>query len=435
MFYLTMLEKQIISAGMVMIFIILTYLLFKWFLKNRKKMIKTEMLTLNMVIKFKKFLSFLDYQNKQDEKYILYLVSIDNLDLLEKKYNYQTIRAYLRRTAKNLSMHLPYGGKLAQTEKRNTFILYIPKTDIIEEDYAQTLKHVGLERFYKDNISIMKNINITYLNTNSKDISKDLDDLSKGLVQSIRNLGAITPYENETSTSISEYKNVLESLQKTDIKIKGYDVTKLVVNEKNEFYTEVFLNQQTLETYIRNVPIYDQAWVNLWLVELILSQLEDKGIRQKITIPILYTALEKENFNQNLETLTYIHQYIPEQTIISLKESHITNQQKIVENLLELKDLGYQISYQVNEITPNIYIDIQSYHVSRLEVEADILLNQTELLDELLYFAKVNQIEVLVRNNQSANVEQFESLNVTHVTQKATKSIALEENKKRRGRK
>lgn len=435
MFYLTMFEKQIISASMIIVFIILSYIFIKWFLKNRKKMIKTEMLTLNMVIKFKKFLSYLNYQNNQDEKYILYLVSIDNLDLLERTYDHQTVRTYLRRVAKNLSVYLPYGGKLAQTEKRDTFILYTPESNITEESYAQTLKQAASEAFYKDHISIIKNINITYLKTVSKDYLKDLDILTKGLIQSTRNLGEITLSQEDLTVITSEYKNVVQNLNQSQVTITGYDVIRLILDEKSEFYPEISIDQQPIEEYLKKISIYDQAWVNMWGIEVLLKQLQTQKIKTKITLPILCLTLEKENFIQKLETLMYVYQYLPEQTIISLKESHITNQQEMVKNLFELKTLGYQISYEVKDITPNLYIDIQAYHVSRIEIEASLLLSQTEMIHELLYFAKVNQIETLVKNTQNSQKETFKDLNITHLTEKNNQSFTLEKNKRSRGRK
>lgn len=435
MFYLTMFEKQIISASMIIVFIILSYIFIKWFLKNRRKMIKTEMLTLNMVIKFKKFLSYLNYQNKQDEKYILYLVSIDNLDLLERTYDHQTVRTYLRRVAKNLSVYLPYGGKLAQTEKRDTFILYIPESNITEESYAESLKQAASEIFYKDHVSIIKNINITYLKTVSKDYFKDLNSLTKGLIQSTRNLGEVIMSEESTPVITSEYQHVTQSLTQSAVNIMGYDVTRLILDEKSEFYPEVYIDRVPMGEYLEKISISDQAWVNMWGVEALLQQLQTQKVKTKITLPILCLTLEKEGFIERLETLMYNYQYLPEQTIISIKESHISNQQEMIKNLFELKTLGYQISYQIKDITPNLYIDIQAYHVSRIEIEADLLLTQTEMIHELLYFAKVNQIETLVKSNQTDQIETFKNLNVTHLAEKNNQSFTLEKNKKSRGRK
>jgi len=150
------LQKSLISFGAIIIIGILIYFGSIWYLKSYKKMKDNKMLTMNLVIKYKLFLEYLSYQDKNKQNYYLFLIKINNLGVLENTYSDYVVKNYLTKIVKELSIYLPFGGKIAQTTQRDTFIIYYPTIDDDPYLLGKQLKLFAQKSYHENGIHITK---------------------------------------------------------------------------------------------------------------------------------------------------------------------------------------------------------------------------------------------------------------------------------------
>ena len=82
-----------------------------------------------------------------------------------------------------------------------------------------------------------------------------------------------------------------------------------------EIYNEIIVNDQRIMKYLNKVAI-DQAWINLNLIENLITILYDNNIFSNITLPVLLNILEKEMFVETLEQLIIGNGFLMEQSNI-----------------------------------------------------------------------------------------------------------------------
>ena len=73
---------------------------------------------------------------------------------------------------------------------------------------------------------------------------------------------------------------------------------------------------------------------------------------------------------------------------------------KLLKNLLMLSNLGVKLSLELTNLNQENYAFVQKYNIDRLEINDELMNN--EQVSELLYFAKVNNLEVIYK---TSNVE------------------------------
>lgn len=419
-------QKTLLIIGTIVVIGTLIYLLIMWYLKSRKIEKKNRMMTMNLVIKYRPFLEYLNYQSNKNESFNIYLVKINNLTALEKRFNDNIVRAYLTRIAKELSVYLPFGGKIAQTNIRDTFIIYYPKTNEDEYEVGERFKALANKSFTIGGLNIVK--------TNSIAIVEDLDYNNKNLldtlVTSTRQLGIVTKYDGNINNGSSDYLNLITRLNDDIYNINSFEVLKNNDNRYKEIYNEIIINNNKIKTYLEKVPTIDQAWINLNIIENLINILNDNNILSNFSLPILLNVLEKDLFVETLEHLIIGNGYLMEQVILSIKINNVTYEEKVIKNLLLLSNLGVKLSMELPNLNQENYSFIQKYNINRLEID-DNLMNDSQI-SELLYFAKVNNLEVLYKTNNKN--QDMKELNVSHIT---GNNIELKtfENKKKRGRK
>lgn len=432
MLALTLTQEKILSVFLILIFAVLIYLLSIFAIKNYKKSRKTNMLNLNMTIKYKQFKKYVEYQREEETQYILYLLSINNFKQLENYHKPTIISTYLKRVAKNISMYLPYGGKLAQTNQRETFVIYVSNSGFDPYDFGKQLKQAASEIFTVDGKQIQKAISISYITEKTNSLEKQFENLSYGLIESKRRLTEIVKYDESLITSTNDYNQIVNKLNELEIKALCYDVHSIKSKFSKEKYATLVLDNDILSNFIKTIPKIDQAWVNMWLIELILNAYRINMINGTITIPVTIQALEAKSFNYSLSQLIYINNFNPSEVIISISENGSTNLQLAIKNLLELKNLGFKLSYKVKEINNNVYQIVQSYHVDRLELNEELFANNNDILDEFLYFTKVNHLETLLKTEQN-DISNYLDMNVTHILRRINEDFKLKDYEKKSG--
>lgn len=419
---MTNLQKTLISFGSIIIIAILLYLGVNWYLKSRKKMQKNKMLTLNLVIKYKTFIDYLNYQTERKQDYYLILVKINNLDILEQKYNNTVVRNYLTDVAKELSVYLPLGGKIAQTNNRDTFIVYYPDVLKDEINLGERFKTLAEKTYHQTGIHIKKTSSIAINN------DSNIRNLYSALMASVRNLGEVTLFNSNNHQLNDDFIKLANSLKELDIRLNSFDVKTIKVDKLNEVYNNISINNLSFKAFLDNLVVKDQAWLNMYLIDYILSELYNNNIYANISIPVLLSTLEKDEFINYLETIIKANQFKFEQAILSVHVDGATDEDSVIKNLLTLNNLDVKIALVINDINQNTYNDIQKYHIKRIEIKDDLM--NHPLIAELLYFAKVNHLEVLYKTKQT-NLDEA-SLNVSHIT---SNLIEFKEVRKKRGRK
>jgi len=419
-------QITLLIIGTIVVIGTLIYLLITWYLKSRKIEKKNRMMTMNLVIKYRPFLEYLNYQSTKNESFNIYLVKINNLTALEQRFNDNIVRAYLTRIAKELSVYLPFGGKIAQTNIRDTFIIYYPKTNEDEYEVGERFKALANKSFTIGGLNIVK--------TNSVAIVDDLDynnkNLTDTLVTSTRQLGAVTKYDENINNGSSEYFNLITRLNDDIYNVNSFEVIKNNDNRYKEIYNEIIINNNKIKTYLEKVPTIDQAWINLNIIENLINILNDNNLFLNFSLPILLNVLEKDLFVETLEHLIIGNGYLMEQVILSIKITNVTNEEKVIKNLLLLSNLGVKLSIELPNLNQENYSFIQKYNINRLEID-DNLMNDSQI-SELLYFAKVNNLEIIYKTNKKE--QDMSELNVTHLTVKNIE-LKITNNKKKRGRK
>lgn len=419
---MTNLQKTLISFGSIIIIAILLYLGVNWYLKSRKKMQKNKMLTLNLVIKYKTFIEYLNYQTERKQDYYLILVKINNLDILEQKYNNTVVRNYLTDVAKELSVYLPLGGKIAQTNNRDTFIVYYPDVLKDEINLGERFKTLAEKTYHQTGIHIKKTSSIAINN------DSNIRNLYSALMASVRNLGEVTLFNSNNHQLNDDFIKLANSLKELDIRLNSFDVKTIKVDKLNEVYNNISINNLSFKAFLDNLVVKDQAWLNMYLIDYILSELYNNNIYANISIPVLLSTLEKDEFINYLQTIIKANQFKLEQAILSVHVDSATDEDSVIKNLLTLNNLDVKIALVINDINQNTYNDIQKYHIKRIEIKDDLM--NHPLIAELLYFAKVNHLEVLYKTKQT-NLDEA-SLNVSHIT---SNLIEFKEVRKKRGRK
>lgn len=416
------LQKTLISMGAIIVIGLLIYITITWYIKSRKHMTKNKMLTMNLAIKYKLFLEYLSYQEKQKSNYYLILLRINNLNQIERKYPNDTVRSYLTMIVKELSVYLPFGGKIAQTPKRDTLIMYYPAIDEDPYTLGKQFQLLAQNLFYKQGVHIGKTNSVALID------SPNLENLSYALIGSVRSLGEPVIFD-ASQHHLSEEFIQLNHLQKNlDYTIKSYQVETLKVKRDNEIYNRLFVGDLDLFTYLNKLPIMDQSWVNMDMMENILGHLYDANMYANINLPVLFHTVASPMFTEYLSYIVKTNQFLLENIILSVKLTSIENEDQLIKNILTLSNLGVKVSLILDDIYPNIYQAIQKYHVKRIEI-VERLLNH-DLAADLLYFAKVNHIEVLYKTSHKTVDES--NLHVTHMTKD---EIHFQIDKKKRGRK
>ena len=158
------------------------------------------MLTLNLVIKYKLFLEYLTYQEHKNQSFYLFLVKINNLSLVENTYGDHVTRNYLTHIAKELSVYLPFGGKVAQTNQRDKFIIYYPSMDEDKELLGKQFKLLAQKTYHENGIHITKTASVAAID------SFNLEALSSTLISSMKHLGKVTLHDETIKEDYESYR-------------------------------------------------------------------------------------------------------------------------------------------------------------------------------------------------------------------------------------
>lgn len=432
---LTTLQSTILSIALVLIFAGAIFLLVKLSISNFKKSRKTKYMTLNQVIKPKMFTKFMNYQIEQKEEYVLFLININNLEEMQRQFSDSNITGFLKRAAKSMSIYLPYGGKLAQTKQRDLFSVYYPVANDDHLDFANAIKQAASELFVVNGNYMQRNINISYIVKPNGTYEEQMNQLFMGVVESKRKLGEIVEVTSSTNVSIGDYRETNRLYNDAVMDYTPLKVFKIDNTSNHESFYEMTLNGEKISTFLHKAFSQDIAWLNLSSIDSLLTAYRINEVKGSINAVIDTKTLENPEVINFLNNVLEFNQYLPEQTTLILNDGGNSDDTLVIKNIIELKNYHYKIAYELKEVSQKVYQIIQGYHIDRLIINEELYKNSnSDELHELLYFAKVNHLEVLYKNYQ-VEFNEFKDSNFSHFTKvNPDKVLVPRINERKRGK-
>lgn len=400
-------QKGLLSFGLALLFGAIIFMLFAISRRLTRAIKKHKILSTNIILKPKEFNRYLTYQLQSLELFYLFVIQIQTSVLLDRCYKRSVVKEYYNKLLNELSIFLPYGGKIAEFNDRGTFILYYPSVeeDIIE--IAETLKIISSQAFAVQDNNIQKSVNVGFLREDDYLDSDFKLKLMGSLVESSRNLGEITYSSRLSEETIKEHQDFVHDFKNIDLKLNLHKIEQPQAEHYREMYVVPVINNQDLASYFSQILAVDQPFVNMYLLETILMSLYENRIKSIINIPIYLNTLEKHNFLYVIQVLLATYQYVFEQTVISLKLSTVENEEEVQRNILKLINMNVKISMQIDTLDQGIYPLIQKYNVKRVELN-DVLMGN-EAISEMLYFCEVNKIEVVYFSDYDINPTDYKA--------------------------
>lgn len=427
-------QGSIISILLIPVFLVVGYILYKFIKKNFTKDHESRMLSLNLVITYPNFIKYITYKESIKEDFALYMVSINNFVDLTKKYNEKIIKAYVRRVVKNLSTTLPYGGKLAQTKKRDTFIMYVPNIYGNELEFANVIKEASFEPLVVNGKPILENIAIGYTTASAKPIAVLVDEANQALVASKRDLNTITRYTKSLVIAKEDHIYVTDRIDRDEYKITISDVIRDRNHREESFLMSVVANNLVFDNYLLQIAQADRLWVNMNIVLKVLDISEKYYIEKPIYLPFLISTLESKGFIENLETMLATRGIEANKVVLMLYPNTVYKQELIVENLLRLKETGFKFAYHLEPGKPQYTLFVEKYHISKILIDLEKNQYDPNFLEEISNYAQVNQVETIIKGdmqNMISFTHYLKELDLVKINEKVVKVKKIKDKKRR----
>lgn len=425
---LTGIQRQILTFALIAIFIILIYvfrLLIKKELKHSKK---TKYSTLDSVVTYKKIQKLIKYMiNKsKDNGFSLMMVTIDQFEQILDYADTKTTTEYIQRVGRLLELSLPLGGKMAQTDERESFLIVIPDT------YDKKVLFTAGQRFknmaeknveMNDGSKIGKSASVALIQYPEQ--GKTLDELIQGLettTYAIKKLGGnkIMNYSIdmlEEKANFKTYKTIKSAIKSKAITVSFipfYDIqTQYMVGVEidclwnKEEYSNHFIDfMPNLETS------NDSYWFGLWILEKALaSHVSMIGMnshqKYELMIPVGVRQFENEMISEDIIHILDKYDLEPEQLILKvINPLQVNKETQFLRSLVELQSYGVRLSLDIHKIDDNMYYLLNEYKIDSIMVDQSLLtLNHDKELEveELINFTKANHLEMIATGISDRN--------------------------------
>jgi len=421
---LTSSQRIIMSVSIIIIFSILIYVLIKLIKKEQIKSIETKFLTLDDVIKIKTMTELIKYRINQGENtfFSLMMITIDHFDQI-KDYTEETgINEYMMQLGKRLESYLPIGAKIAQTEERETFIVYIPEylnqeafNDLADEFTNLSQRPIELST----GIMIQKCLSIALITyPDLADSYETLIERLKLTLYTIKKQGGnmTKHYSNKINldpTSLESYlalKNAIDHHQikqlytpiysKTSKSLFGVEVDLIWENEEKE---------KSFQSFMPNLEsTHDDYWIGLWMLEKALSvhgslrslhQYEDYAL----ILPVGVRQFENKHVVADIETLLEKYGVKADRLVLKiLNPLQVNKEVEFIKTLIALQNLGVQVALEITSIDDQLYYLINEYKVNTLFIDQTLLQKQSLTIEteELITYTKNHAINIIASNNK-----------------------------------
>ncbi|QWB99408.1 GGDEF domain-containing protein [Mycoplasmatota bacterium] len=418
---MTSLQRNILAFALIIIFSIMIYVLWLWIKKERKHAIETKFIVLDNIITYKKMKELIQYkihQKGENTFFSLMMVTIDHFDQILDYTDSNATTEYIQRVGKLLEMVLPLGSKMAQTDERETFIIYMP--EIYEHDdfldIANQFKMMAERRIELDQgVHIEKSASLALIAFPEHD--ETLYGLIQGLQSTIyhvkkRGGGHIQFY----SADMLEEKNNYEAYQKLKKAIKDQSIEMLfkpVFSKKTLHMSGVEIDltwhkENEKEHYREFMPKLessnDSYWFGLWMLEKALSShISMIGLNQRqsyeLIMPVGVRQFENEMISHDIIHVLDKYELETSQMVLKIVNPMQVNQEiQFIKTLIELQSYGIRLALDINRIDDHLYYLLNEYKIDMIFIDQELLTKKHDKsveVEELLNYAIANQMDMI----------------------------------------
>lgn len=421
MTYLTIIQRNILVVALIIIFSILIYVLWQLIKKESERAAITKFMILDNVITYKQICDLIKYRihHKKDNIYFsLMMITIDNFDQILDYVDSKSTTEYIQRVAKLLEMTLPLGAKLAQTEERETFIIYLPELYNQERflEIGQQFKNMVERRIELNQGSFIEKSASVALITypNQADSLNGLIEALFTTIYSIKRKGGghVLFYSVdmiEEKDNFDQYQNLRSAIKKQDIKMLFTPIYQRTLLAMSGVETEIIWQKQNeVEHFKHFMPnleaSHDMYWFGLWMLEKALSsymtfEVMNHSQPLSIYLPVGVRQFENEFVSRDMIQILEKYQVSPEQLILKIINPLQVNQEaRFIQSLIELQAVGIKLAIEINKIDENLYYLLNEYKIDVILIHEQLLTKTHDKVievEELLTFARSHQIDLV----------------------------------------
>lgn len=420
MIYLTIIQSNILAIALIIIFSILIYVILQWIKKEHKHAQKTKFMMLDNVITYKNVCDLIEYRIRQNHQvhFSLMMLTIDHFDQILDYADASSTTQYIKRVAKLLEMVLPVGAKLAQTDDRETFIVYLPELydKEIFLNLASSFKQMIEKRIELDDGTYIEKSSSIALITYPEQANtlKELIEALKTAIYSIKRKGGghLSFYSAdmiEEKENYEQYQIIKSAIKDKQITMKFIPVfhkeRKIMVALETEL---VWTKANKIETFKHFMPnleaSHDIYWFGLWMLEKTLSAhlgIYTMSYNQNIEliIPVGVRQFEQEEVVSDMMQILDKYQLAPEKLIIKIINPLQVNQEtRLIKSLLELQSYGIKLAIDIQKIDEHLYYLLNEYKINIILINEQLLTkthDKTIEVEELLTFARSHKIDLV----------------------------------------
>lgn len=433
MTYLNSTQRNILTVALIVIFLILIYVLWLLIKKENTHALKTKFNTLNSVIPLKKMKKLIQFNIHQGENqpFSLMMIKIDHFDQIIDFAESLMISEYIQRVGRLLEISLPLGARLAQTDERESFLIYFPEHYSKETflNIAEGFKDMAEKRIeLNDGLHIEKSASVALIRYPDEETT--FEHIMNGLeatMYSIQKDGGnhIRHYSAnmiEEKANIETYRLLKEAMRLHEIEplfIPIYDKnTKFMRGVEIDLVWHKPERDEYYQAFMPNLEASnDSYWMGLWMLEKALSShISMIGINSRqpyeIMIPVGVRQLENPLIAQDIISVLEKYELSSNQLILKIMNPlQVNKESDYIKSLMELQSYGVRLAIDVLKIDDNLYYRLNEYKIDVLLINQSLLTKQHDKsmeMEELVNYSVAHEIEMFATSLDS--IEQIVKL-------------------------
>lgn len=429
---LTSIQSFIITLAVLLAFLALSLLFIVLIIKNKKAMNKDKYLLISDYAKLNEILRLMDYRIKNSKCpifFTLILISIDDYGSIKDIINSEGAKEYLTRLKEALRSVLPIGAKMAQTEEKETFLVYLPDyyDEEARQEIAQRFKSSAEKTLYvRNSIPIQKSasVAVTAYPEQGDNVIKLINNLLVAVYSAKKAGGNEMIYystELEKDRRYTErYKEIKQAIDRERIIIRYNPLINMDKECISGAVASICMVQENgniipFDNVTEHLEEYnDEFWFTVWSIEK--SMLSNKDIiRSEKGKDFFFTFKAGINFLTNPSVALKLQDSLEKYNISAnkvvlevedIQENPLGN--RLVKNLMQVQGVGVKIAANINHADDDLSKIIEVFDVDFLQINVDIILDGNQHIQELLKLAYNYRKKVIVTD--IINAEQAQRL-------------------------
>ncbi len=437
---LTNIQRGIITLAMIIVFSISIYIFWNLIKKEVKRSKEAQYLSMDSIISLKRMKKLINYTIGQGEmrRFSLLMITIDQFDQIMDFANSRTTSEYLQHVGRLLEISLPLGGKLCQTEDRDSFLIFLydayDQSHLLEA--AKRFKMMAERRVeMADGSRIEKSVSIAMIQYPEQGHTfEQLYNHLETATYAIKKQGGndIRLYnvdmieEKKNFKSYKELKTAIKTKQLKTVYIPYYDpLTSFMSGVEVDCLWDNGEHILRYRDFMPNLEATnDSYWFALWMLEnALLSHVSMIGInthqKYHVVVPVGVRQFENGMIADDLIHILDKYMLHPEQLILKIiNPLQVNHETQFIKSLLDLQGYGVRLALDVKKIDDNLYYLITEYKIEVLLIDQVLLMREHGKgleVDELVKFAKANDISMVATYvNDARQIANLDD-NIVHI--------------------